>query len=115
MRRKSSDWSKILTMGEADFNQFLRLRNQLVNAAENFTKQENLTPVLIPTLFKGMGEQLRLAHKFADVADRANRKICVTLLRYNVDKPENSYAQVRLFARKKQDEKFQKILYVNYL
>ena len=25
-----------LTMGEADFNQFMRLRNQLVNAAENF-------------------------------------------------------------------------------
>ena len=28
-----------LTMGEADFNQFLRLRNQLVNAAENFARE----------------------------------------------------------------------------
>ena len=27
---------KNLTMGEADFNQFMRLRNQLVNAAETF-------------------------------------------------------------------------------
>ena len=38
-----------LTMGEADFNQFLRLRNQLVNATENFAREENLMPVLIPT------------------------------------------------------------------
>ena len=103
-----------LTMEEADFSQFMRLRNQLVNAAENFAREENLTPVLIPTMSKDMDEQLKLAHKFVDVVDRANRKICVTLLRYNVDKPESSYAQVRLFARKKEDEKFQQVVYVNY-
>ena len=103
-----------LTMGEADFNQFMRLRNQLVNSAENFATEENLTPVLIPTKSKDMDEQLRLAHKVIDVVDRTNRKICVTLQRYNVDKPESSYAQVRLFARKKEDEKFQQIVYVKY-
>ena len=101
-------------MGEADFNQFMRLRNQLVNAAENFARQETLTPVLIPTMSKGMDEQLKLAHKFVDVVDRANRKFCVILLWYNVDKPESSYAQDQLFARKKQDEKFQQVVYVNY-
>ena len=52
-----------LTMGEADFNHFMRLRNQLVNAAENFAREENLTPVLIPTMSKDMDEQLKLAHK----------------------------------------------------
>ena len=83
-----------LTMGEADFNQFMRLRNRLVNAAENFAREENLTPVLIPTTSKDMDEQLKLAHKVVDVVDRANRKYCVTLLRYNVDKPESSNAQV---------------------
>ena len=83
-----------LTMGEADFNQFMRLRNQLVNAAENFAREENLTPMLIPTISKGMVEQLKLAHKVVDVVDQANRKVCVTLLRYNVDKLESSYAQV---------------------
>ena len=31
-----------------------------------------------------------------------------------MDKPESSYAQVRLFARKKEDEKFQQVFYVNY-
>ena len=103
-----------LTMGEADFNQFIPLRNKLVNAAENFAREENLMPVQIPTKSKDMDEQLKLAPKVVDVVDRANRKICVTLLRYNVDKPESFYAQVRLFARKKEDEKFQQVVYMKY-
>ena len=103
-----------LTMGEADFNQFMRLRNQLVNAAEKIAREENFTPVLIPTMSRDMDEQLKLAHKVVDVVDGINRKLCVTLLRYNVDKPESSYAQIRLFARKKKDGKFQQVVYVNY-
>ena len=104
-----------LTMGEADSNQLRRLRNQLVNAAENIAREENMTPVLIPTMFKDMDdEQFQLAQKVVDVVDRANRKICVTLLWYNVDTPESSFAQVRLFARKKEDENFQQVVYVNY-
>ena len=39
-----------LTMEEADFNQFNRLTNQLVNATESFARDESLTPVLIPTI-----------------------------------------------------------------
>ena len=66
-----------LTMGEAYLNQFMRLRNQLVNAAENFAREEHLTPVLIPTMSKDMDEQLKLPHKVVDVVDRAKRKICV--------------------------------------
>ena len=86
-----------LTMGEADFNQFIRLRNQLVNAAKTFARVEKLTRVLIPTMYamsKDMDEHLKLAHSVVDVVDRANRKICVTLLRYNFDKLESFYAQV---------------------
>ena len=101
-------------MGEADFNQFMRLRNQLVNAAENFAREENLTPVVILTMSRDIDEQLKLAHKTVDVVDRTNRKICVTLLRYNVDKPESSYAQVQLFARTKDDEKFHQVVYVKF-
>ena len=101
-----------LTMGEVDSNQFMRLRNQLVNSAENFAREENLMPVLKPTMSKNVDEQLKMAHKLVDVLDRANRKICVTLLRYDVDKSESSYSQVRLFARKKEDEKFQQVVYV---
>ena len=103
-----------LRMEEADFNQFMRLRNQLANVAENFAREENLTPVLVPTMSRDMDEQLKLAHKVVDVVDRTNRKICVNLLRYDVAKPESSYAQVRIFARKKEDEKFQQVVYVNY-
>ena len=106
---------QIFTMGEADFNQFVRFRNQLVNTAKNSAGEENLTPVLIPTMSKDMDEQLNLAHKVVDVVDRTNRKLCVTLLRYNVDNIESSYAQVRLFARKKKDEKFQQNVYVIFL
>ena len=102
------------TMGEADFNQIMQLRNQLVNAAETFARGENWMPVLIPTMSKDMDEQLKLAHKVVDVVNRANGKICVTLLRYNVIKPESSYAQVRLNARKKEYEKLQQVVYVNY-
>ena len=85
-----------------------------MNAAENVAREENLTPVLIPTMSKDMDEQIKLAHRVVEFVDRANRKICVTLWRYNVDKPESSYAQVQFFARKKEDEKFQQVVYVNF-
>ena len=58
-------------MGETDFNQFMRLRNQLVNPAENFATEKNLTPLLIPTMSKDLDEQLNLAHKVVDLVDRA--------------------------------------------
>ena len=99
---------------EADFNQFIRQKNQLVVAADNFLREENLSPVLQSTLSKYMEEQLKIVHKVIDVVDRPNRKICVTLLRYKADNPDTCYAQVRLFGRKTEEEKFQQIVYVNY-
>ena len=72
-------------MGGADFNRFKRLRNQLVITAENFGSEENLSPVLIPTRIKDIDQQRKFAHKVIDVVDQANRNICVTLLRYNVE------------------------------
>ena len=102
------------SMREADFNQFIREKNQLVVAADNFLSEQNLSPVLQSTLSKDMMEQLKLVHKVIDVVDRSNKKTCVTLLRYKVDNPETSFAQVRLFGRKKEEEKFQQIVYVTY-
>ena len=102
------------SMGEVDLNQFIRQRNQLVVAADNFLKEQSLSPVLQSTLSKDMEEQLKLVHKVIDVVERPNRRICVTLLRYKLDNPETSYAQVRLFGRNKEEEKFQQIVYVNY-
>ena len=60
-----------------------------------------------------MDEELKLVNKVVDVADRANRKNCVTLLPYNVDNPESCSPQIRVFARKKEDEKLQPIVHVN--
>ena len=100
-------------MGEVDFNQFIRQRDQLVVAADSFLREENLSPVLQSTLCKDMEEQLKLVHKVIDVVDRPNRKIFVTLLRYKADNPDTSFAQVRLFGRKTAEEKFHKIMYVN--
>ena len=100
-------------MGETDFNQFIRQRKKLVVAADKFLREEKLSPVLQSTLCKNMEEQSKFVHKVIDVVDRPNRKICVTLLRYKADNPDTSYAQVRLFGRKTEEEKFQQIVYVN--
>ena len=51
-----------LSMGEADFNQFIRQRNQLIVAADNFLREQKLSPVLQSTLSKDMEEQLKLVH-----------------------------------------------------
>ena len=58
-----------------------------------------------------MEDQLKLVHKVIEVEDGPNRRTCVATHR---GQPENSYAQVRLFGRKKEEEKFQQIVYVNY-
>ena len=88
-------------MGEADFNHFIRLRNQLVVAVRDFSKEENLTPVLVKLLAKDQEKQLKLSFKVVEVVDRSHRKISVTMLRYNVEKPETSCVQVRFFGRRK--------------
>ena len=98
-----------LSMGEADFNQVIRQRNQLVVAADNFIRKQNLSPLLQSTLSKDKEEKLKLVHKVIDVVDLPNRRICVTMLRYKVDNPKTSYAQVRLFGRKKEEEKSSKL------
>ena len=61
-----------------------------------------------------MDEQFKLAHKVIDAAEWANEKVCVTLLRYNAEKPESSYAHIRIFAMKKEDQKLRQIVFKNY-
>ena len=101
-------------MGDTDFNQFIRQKNQLVVAADNFLREQNLLPLLQSTMSKDMEEQLKIVHKVIDSVDRPKRRIFVTLLRYKADNPDTSYPQVRLFGRKMAEEKFQQIVYVNY-
>ena len=101
-------------MGWADFSQFIRLKSQLVVAVRDFSKEENLPPVQVKLLAKDMEEQLKFTHKVVEVVDPPHRKICVTMLRSNVEKPETSYVQLRLFGRRKDEEKINQIVYVNY-
>ena len=79
-------------MGEADFNQFMQLRNHLVIAAKNFGREENLSPRLITTMSKGIDGQLKVAQKVVDAVDQAHRKTSLTMLRYNLKKPEKFFA-----------------------
>ena len=68
-------------LGEADFDQFIRQRNQLIVAADNFLREKKFYyTVLQSTLSKDMEEQLKIVHKVIVVVDRPNRRICVTLL-----------------------------------
>ena len=87
----------------------MRLRNQLVIAAENFVTVENLTSMLIPTISKELDEQLKVAQKVVDFVDHPYKKFCVTLLRYNTDKPGRLYAQVQIFSRKSKMGHFNKL------
>ena len=96
-----------LTKRDSGFKHSIRWRNQLVIAADIFGGEQTLSLIQIPTMSKDMEEQLKLANGVVDVVDCPNRKICVTLLRYNADKPERSYARGRILARKKEQEKFQ--------
>ena len=68
-----------LSMGEADFNYFIRQRNKLVVAADNFLREQNLSPVLQSTLSKDMEEQLKLVHRVIDVVVRPNKDLCDTV------------------------------------
>ena len=101
-------------MGQADFNQFIRLRNQLVVAIRDFSKEEILPPVQVKLLAKDMEEQLKLKHKVVEIVDWPHRKTSVTMLRYNVEKPETSYVEVRLFGRRKDEDIFNQIVHVTY-
>ena len=83
---------QIFPMGEVDFNQFIRQRKQLVVAADNSLREQNLSPFFQFRLSKDLEEQMKLFHKVVKVVNCPNRRIFVTLLRYKADKPETSYA-----------------------
>ena len=99
-----------VSLGQYDFKQFLRLRNQLIT----LQKEENLPYINVVGLSRDIDEQLKHVHKVIEIAEGTKRKVCVTLLRYKEDNPETSYAQIRLFTRRTEEENFQQFVYVNY-
>ena len=87
-------------------NQFIRQRNQLVVAADNISQRTKFVSSSSIYTIQRHGGATELVHKVIDVLDRPNRRVSVTLLRYKVDKRETSYAQIRPFARRKQEGTF---------
>ena len=77
-----------LSMAEPDFDQFIRLKIQRVIATTNVGGEQILSPTQILTLSKDMDEPLKLARRIIDLVDCPNRKICVTMRRYNLDQQE---------------------------
>ena len=100
-------------MRDAEFNQLLRFRNQPVIAASNFGGGQLMSSIEIPLFANYKNERLKLVHKLVEFLDHPNKKTCVTVLQCNLDKPERSFAQVRLFGIKKKEENFQQIVEAN--
>ena len=115
-RNETGDFKRrqILSMGEYDFKQFIRQRNQLAKAAADFLKEDNLTALTLPHFARDLEIQLKQVQKAYDVVDRSHRKVIVTMMRYKIDEPDTSYVQVRLFGRRKVEEDFKQIVFVNY-
>ena len=65
-------------------------------------------------LAKDTEQQLKLTHKVSKNLDQSHRKLFVYMLRYNVEKPETSYIQVRLCGWRKEGEKFNQFVFENY-
>ena len=57
-----------------------------------------------------MVEQLQLVNKMIHVVDKPNREVCVLLLQYNVEAPQNFYAQVQIFAKRKEEANLIRLL-----
>ena len=102
-------------MGISNYIRFLKLRVHLGFAAKNASWEELLFPVQIPTKFKDMDEQLKSAQKKVEIKDRRNRKFYVTLPQHFLDHPGGSYAQDQIFAKKKQNDKFQLSFHMSFI
>ena len=66
-----------VSLGQCHFKEFLRLRNQLIVAADNFTKEENLPYIIVVGLSRDIDEQLKHVHKVIVIAEGTKRKVCV--------------------------------------
>ena len=99
-----------LALGESEVNHIIRVRNQLVIAAEKYGREQLLSPTQIKTISENMHEQLQLAQRLVDFVDSPNTKICVTRLRRKVKNSKSAYAQVQLFQERKCETNFNKLV-----
>ena len=85
------------------------IRNTVIHNAENL----GLVPILELTSDKEstMDQELANCNKVYDIATYNRRQVCVTIKKYNINKPP--YIQIRLFTAK-ENEAMKQVAYVNY-
>ena len=85
------------------------IRNTVIHDAENL----GLVPILELTSDKEstMDQELANCNKVYDIATYNRRQVCVTIKRYNINKPPD--IQNRLFTAK-ENEAMKQVAYVNY-
>ena len=85
------------------------IRNTVIHDAENLGP----LPVLEPYSDRDstMEKELANCHAVYDVATNNKRRVCVTIKKYNVNKP--SYIQIRLFTAK-ENEVLKQVAFVNF-
>ena len=96
-------------LGEKEGKTISAIRNTVIHDAENF----GLVAVLEITSYKEstMEQELANCNKVYDIASYNRKQVCVTIKKYNVNKPP--YIQVRLFFAK-ENETMKQVAYVNY-
>ena len=97
-------------LGEKEGEAISAIRNTVIHDAENL----GLVPILELTSDKEstMDQELANCNKVYDIATYNRRQVCVTIKRYNINKPP--YIQIRLFTAK-ENEAMKQVAYVNYI
>ena len=96
-------------LGEKEGEAISAIRNTVIHDAENL----GLVPILELTSDKEstMDQELANCNKVYDIATYNRRQVCVTIKKYNINKPP--YIQIRLFTAK-ENEAMKQVAYVNY-
>ena len=96
-------------LGEKEGEAISAIRNTVIHDAENL----GLVPILELTSDKEstMDQELANCSKVYDIATYNRRQVCVTIKKYNINKP--AYIQIRLFTAK-ENEAMKQVAYVNY-
>ena len=96
-------------LGEKEGEEISAIGNTVLHDAENL----ELVPILELTSDKesNMDQELANCNKAYDIATYNRSQVCVTIKKYNVNKPP--YIQIRLFAAK-ENEAMKQVAYVNY-
>ena len=96
-------------LGEKEGETISVIRNTVSHDAENL----GLVPILELTSDEEstMDQELANCNKVYDIATYNRRQVCVTIKKYNINKPP--YIQIRLFTAK-ENEAMKQVAYVNY-